>query len=180
MIGAPPLLSPRLSTTRGESKHNGKRSTTEHSRSVMEIKVYMLVIKELQVYFGSGHSVLSWGKFYPNWAHGKRMWEIRQLLDNQMLNVYGRSHAPGSIVGAIGEGSCHRARLAGLTEGDQAPTCSVVDSRSDYPVAMCYLISMEPSRRMSEEEAPTETANSPGSTTFCMSVLYREKASASS
>ena len=32
----------------------------------MEIKVYMLIIKELQEYFGSGRSVLSWGKIYPN------------------------------------------------------------------------------------------------------------------
>ena len=28
-------------------------ATTEHSRSVMGITVYMLIIKELQVYFGS-------------------------------------------------------------------------------------------------------------------------------
>ena len=47
-------------------------ATTEHSMGMIEKEVYTLIIKYLQVYLGSGHSVLGWGKIYPNQAHGER------------------------------------------------------------------------------------------------------------
>ena len=45
--------------------------TTEHSMGMIEKEVYTLIIKYLQVYLGSGHPVLSWGKIYANRAHGE-------------------------------------------------------------------------------------------------------------